>query len=287
MLSSLYLRSPLRFISVVVLSHTLLVTQACSEGKKQADAEIQAVVPRSTAARPEPLSATAPTEEVKETVYNRLRRARPGLYFTDLKASPVAGVYQIKINGQVAFVSANGGHLISGEMYEVRDDGMINLQELERQEAEVAFEPQRARMIRAVKNEDMVIYSPGDEPGGHVWVFTDIDCGFCRKLHSQMSDYLAKGIEIRYLAFPRAGVDSRSAQKLATTWCAEDPRKAMTDFKSGRDLPLQTCENNPVADHYQLGQQLGVRGTPAIVLESGRLIPGAVSPEYLAREMGL
>ena len=261
----------LSLVAAVVLFHTLFLAEASAEVKSQSDEAIRAT----------------DVEDIKETVYNRLRKARPGLSFTDLKASPMPGVYQIKINGQPAFVSTDGSYLISGEMYEVGENGMVNLQERERRKAEVAFQPQRARMIQAVNNKDMVIYSPEGEPKGYAWVFTDIDCGFCRRFHSQLSAYLAKGIEIRYLAFPRAGIDSTSAQKLVTTWCAEDSRKAMTDFKSGRDLPLQACDTNPVADHYQLGQRMGVRGTPAIILESGRLIPGAVSPEYLAREMGI
>ncbi len=98
---------------------------------------------------------------------------------------------------------------------------------------------------------------------------------------------LAKGIEVRYLAFPRAGVSSKSAQKLATVWCSNEKQSLMDRFKRGENVPLQACDHNPVADQYMLGQQVGVNGTPAIVLESGRIIPGAVSPDFLAKEMGI
>ena len=172
-------------------------------------------------------------------------------------------------------------------MYEVRPSGLVNLQEQERQKAELAFQPQRAKMLTTIDGKDMVVYSPEKDAKGLVYVFTDIDCGFCRKLHGQMSAYLAKGIEVRYLAFPRAGVNSKSAQKLATVWCSDDRQSVMTEFKTGKNVALAPCDDNPVADHYLLGQQVGVNGTPAIVLESGRMIPGMVGPDRLADEMGI
>lgn len=230
---------------------------------------------------------TAVAPEVEQRILARLKQARPELNFTDLSPSPMKGVYEIKINGQLAFVSEDGGHLIAGEMYEVQENNLVNLQDRQRQEAELAFAPQRAQMIAAIKKEDMVVYTPKGEVKGHVTVFTDIDCGFCRRLHSQIDAFMAKGIEVRYLAFPRAGVSSRSAQKLATVWCSDEPAEMMTRFKRGEDVALKTCSDNPVADQYMLGQQVGVTGTPAIVLESGRIIPGAVSPDFLAKEMGI
>ncbi|MGH1440147.1 MAG: DsbC family protein [Cellvibrionaceae bacterium] len=225
--------------------------------------------------------------DIEKQIIERLKKARPELTFSDLSFSPMDGVYQIKINGQLAFVSGDGGYLIAGEMYEVQEGNLVNLQEQERQEAELAFAPQRAKMIAAIDKSDMVIYKPKGEVKGYVNVFTDIDCGFCRRLHNQLPAMLAKGIEVRYLAFPRAGVSSKSAQKLATVWCSNEKQSLMDRFKRGENVPLQACDNNPVADQYMLGQQVGVNGTPAIVLESGRIIPGAVSPDFLAKEMGI
>ncbi len=234
-----------------------------------------------------PQSDSGITAEQQAMIIKRLKQARPELNYTDIVKSPVPGLYKIKINGQVAFISADGAHLVAGDMFEVQDGNLLNLQDKDRREAEVAFEPQRAKMISAVNKDDMIVFSPKGEVKGYVNVFTDIDCGFCRRLHSQIDGYLEKGIEVRYLAFPRAGVNSRSAQKLATAWCAKDKQLSMTHFKEGKNMPIETCEGNPVADHYMLGQEVGVSGTPALVLSSGRLIPGAVSPEYLAKEMGL
>ncbi len=227
------------------------------------------------------------SDAVKNTIYARLNEARPDINLSNLRPSPMPNLYKIDLNGQLAFVSEDGSFLISGEMYRVNPGYLVNLQEEERRQQEEAFAPQRAKMLAAIDKKDLVIYTPEKETKGHIYVFTDIDCGFCRKLHGQMKEMLDQGIEVRYLAFPRAGINSRSAEKLATTWCAKNPQDVMTRFKAGQNVKLGVCSPNPVADHYMLGQELGVRGTPAIVLESGTMIPGAVSTDMLTKEMGI
>ncbi len=250
----------------------------------------------STAVLAQPMAPSKPVEKsatgevppgVQQRILSRLKKARPQLNFSDIEPSPMEDVYRIKVNGQLAFVGRDGGYMIVGEMYEVQENNLVNLQEQERQAAELAFAPKRAQIISAISKDDMVIYTPEGEVKGYVNVFTDIDCGYCRRLHSQLASFLEKGIEIRYLAFPRAGAKSQSAQKLATVWCSDNRQELLTRFKKGEQVPIQACDNNPVADQYMLGQEIGVTGTPAIVLESGRIIPGAVSADYLAKEMGI
>jgi thiol:disulfide interchange protein DsbC len=234
-----------------------------------------------------PQADAAVSPELEKIIITRLKQARPQLSFTDLEPSPIEGIYKVKINGQLAFVSEDGGHLIAGEMFEVQENNLVNLQEEERRRAEEAFAPERAKILANMNKDDMIVYSPEKETKGFVYVFTDIDCGFCRRLHSQMDEFLAMGIEIRYLAFPRAGTQSQSAQKLATAWCSKNPQDTMDKFKSGQSMNLAPCDTAPIAEQYMTGQDIGVRGTPAIVLESGQMIPGAVSPEYLAQSMGI
>lgn len=236
---------------------------------------------------PPQVDQQAVPEEVAEVIYARLLESRPDLKMTNLRPSPMSGLYKIDLNGQLAFVSEDGQFLIAGEMYQAKPGHLVNLQEEDRRQQEKAFAPKRAELLAAIDKKDLVIYTPKEKVKGHIYVFTDIDCGFCRRLHSQMDEMLDKGIEVRYLAFPRAGINSRSAQKLATAWCADDQQGTMTRFKNGENVDLAVCDGNPVADQYMLGQKIGVRGTPAIVLESGQMIPGAVSPERLEDEMGI
>lgn len=229
-------------------------------------------------------------ETVRTAIMSRVSAARPDLEISNLRKSPAKGLYKIDLNGQLAFVSEDGGFLIAGEMYQVTGDGLVNLQEQERRVQEVAQRPHRAKLLASIPKEDMVIYTPKKETKGHVYIFTDIDCGFCRRVHAQLDEFLAKGIEVRYLAFPRAGVRSRSAQKLATVWCAKDmegKKSLMTEFKRGKNVALNDCGKTPVPDQYMLGQDLGVDGTPAIVLADGELLIGARSPDMLAMEMGI
>ena len=115
-----------------------------------------------------------------------------------------------------------------------------------------------------------------------VTVFTDIDCGYCRKMHSQMAAYNKEGIKIRYLMFPREGVNSDSFNKAVAVWCADDRQDAMTKAKRGEEIARKTCDN-PVEAQFELGQKLGVRGTPSMILEDGEMIPGYVPPTQLAQ----
>ncbi|ODS23998.1 hypothetical protein AB835_06130 [Candidatus Endobugula sertula] len=226
-------------------------------------------------------------EEIQTSIFARLKQARPDLEPSNLRYSPMEGLYKMKLDGRVVFVSEDGGFLIAGEMYQVNSGHLVNLQEQDRIKEEKAFAPKRVEMLQAVAEKDLVVYKPTVEQKGYVYIFTDIDCPFCRKLHSQMGAMLDMGIEVRYLAFPRAGINSRSAQKLSTVWCADNRVEMMDRFKSGQDVELAECEVSPVADHYILGKKVGIRGTPAIILESGQIIPGAVTPEMLAKEMGI
>jgi thiol:disulfide interchange protein DsbC len=111
-------------------------------------------------------------------------------------------------------------------------------------------------------------------------VFTDIDCGYCRKLHSQIDEYNKQGIAIHYMAFPRAGIGSHSYEKAVSVWCADDPRNALTQAKLGAEPDPLQCDNT-IAQQYQLGVDLGVSGTPSLLTSAGQMIPGYVPPEQL------
>jgi thiol:disulfide interchange protein DsbC len=113
-------------------------------------------------------------------------------------------------------------------------------------------------------------------------VFTDIDCGYCRKLHNEMAKYNAEGITVRYMPYPRSGLNTPSYYKAVSVWCSDDRRDALTRAKAGKDVPRATCDN-PVQASLELGHQLGVTGTPALVLEDGQLLPGYVPAKKLSQ----
>ena len=141
-------------------------------------------------------------------------------------------------------------------------------------------------MLDALQTDDMIIFAPEGRRRGVVNVFTDVDCGYCQRLHREVPALNEMGIEVRYLAYPRAGIGSPSAEKLVSAWCAENPQAALTRLKTGEPVEPRSCAN-PIAAQYRLGQQMGVRGTPALFLEDGRMLPGYMPADALAAEMGL
>ena len=145
----------------------------------------------------------------------------------------------------------------------------------------------RKEQLATVSVDDMVVFSPEGETRDYIAVFTDVTCFYCQKLHREVDQLNAIGIEVRYLAFPRGGIDSDGAQKLATAWCADDQQTALTELKAGVELPINQCEGNPIAAQYELGKEMGVSGTPAIVTSSGELIPGYRPAAALVALLGL
>lgn len=205
----------------------------------------------------------------------------PGGGLKFIKASPIAGLYEITVaGGPTLFSNAKGDYFVAGDIYNVTPGGIVNLGERNR-------ETDRADALATIAQEDMIVFAPEGPVKAYVSVFTDIDCGYCRKLHNEVPALNALGIEVRYLAYPRAGLGSASFNKIATAWCAEDPNTTLTALKNGQSRPNNVCDSNPVAEHFKLGGEIGVRGTPAIVTSSGKMLPGYMPANALAAELGL
>lgn len=191
-----------------------------------------------------------------------------------------SGLFQVVLaSGERLYTVEDGRFLLTGDLYEVSENEIVNLTEMQRN-------GERLAAIEALNPDDIISFAPTGETKKVVYAFTDIDCGYCRKLHDEIQDYTDLGIEIRYLAFPRAGVGSASFQKYVSAFCAADNKQSLTEAKSGREIPTLNCEN-PVAAQYELGRMLGVSGTPSLVLDSGQMVPGYVPAADLARQLGL
>ena len=199
-----------------------------------------------------------------------------------VRSSPAPGIAEVQIeNGPMIYATEDGNYFfLNGDLHQTSATGAINLTEERRAVT-------RKEQLAAVAVEDMVVFSPEGETRDYIAVFTDVTCFYCQKLHREIDQLNAKGIEVRYLAFPRGGVDSEGAQKLATAWCAEDQQTALTELKAGVELPVNDCADNPIATQYQLGQDMGVSGTPAIVTSSGLMVPGYRPADDLVALLGL
>jgi len=216
----------------------------------------------------------------EEQIRSRLEAINPQIEVVSVSPSPIAGVMEVGLSsGETLFTSEDGEYFLLGQLYQAQASGFVNLSEQRKK----GF---RADALKALQTEDMVVFAPQGETKATVYAFTDVDCGYCRKLHSEMADYNNAGIEIRYLAFPRAGINSAAYNKMVSVWCADDRQAAMTESKQGHTVPAKTCVN-PVAAQYELGQQFGVNGTPALVFPDGSLMPGYVPAERLAAFLAL
>jgi thiol:disulfide interchange protein DsbC len=206
-------------------------------------------------------------QKVRDTVSEQFAEIDPQEIFE----SPIEGWYTIRKGAIIAYISADGRYLLQGDMIDLQDN--TNLTEQARNDARVV-------MLAAVPDEDLIIFSP-DKVQHSVSIFTDIDCTFCRRLHAQIDDYMDQGIEIRYFLYPRNGPTSPSWAKAENVWCADNRNEALTLAKLDKEYSTHTCDSSIVSNHYLIGQDVGLRGTPAIVLDDGTLFSGYLPPDQL------
>lgn len=210
------------------------------------------------------------TADAEAKIRNSLAVLLPGLRPDTIRATPVPDLYEVAFGMRLVYVTGDGRFLLQGKVIdletrtEITDDRLSEL---------------KLAAMAEVGEDTMIVYGPQDARHT-ITVFTDIDCGFCRKLHSEMAQYGDAGIRVRYLFYPRAGVGSDSYNKAVSVWCADDKKTAMDTAKAGRAVPAKNCEN-PVAEHHALGQAMRIQGTPALVLEDGHTLPGYVPPKKL------
>ncbi len=194
----------------------------------------------------------------------------------DIVKTDAENVYRMEFQGSFAYVYAAGDHVLIGELLNTKDK--VNV-------GQVAQNERVAKVIKDVPTNKMIVFGPKDAKR-HITVFTDIDCGYCRKLHNEVGELNDAGVQVRYLAFPRAGVGSNSFNKYVSVWCNSDQQTALTDAKNGIAPSAATCEN-PISETYNLGQQVGVSGTPTIIFDDGTLTPGYLPAAELMRRMGV
>ena len=205
-----------------------------------------------------------------------LKHLPPGSKLDDLQASQIPGIYQFTQGAEISYITADGKYFIDGNLYDM--DSRENLTEGLRAHARVA-------MISAVPESEMLIFGPKN-PQYTITVFTDVDCGYCRKLHSDMAELNRMGVRVRYMFFPRTGPNTESWKKAEVVWCSADRNEALTRAKAGIPLDLsKTCAGTPVAREYALGQSVGVHGTPAILTENGDYITGYMPPRELVQQI--
>ena len=256
----------------------LVVFSACSDqgaapATAQESTQPVAVVAEASQAA---VVSDAGLDEVAKRVAAAFAATGENIVPASLKKSEIEGLYEVQIkDGPIVYMAGKGDYMIVGDLYSVGSQGLVNVS--------------NSKLMESVSDDDMIVYNPPGDIKASVVVFTDVTCGYCRKFHGHMDELMEKGIQVKYMAFPRGGPQGQGADLLATAWCSDTPAKTMTALKeNSNSVPIKTCSDNPVAQQYQIGQQLGVRGTPAMFAPNGDPIPGGYkTPDQLAQIFGL
>ncbi|SDH60539.1 thioredoxin fold domain-containing protein [Pseudomonas panipatensis] len=205
--------------------------------------------------------------EPDQAIRKSLQSLQPDLPIESISASPLQGIYQIQLKGgRVLYASTDGQFIVQGNIYQVKDGAATNL-------TEVAESASVAKTINAIPASEMVVFPAQGQAKAHITVFTDTTCPYCQKLHAEVPELNKRGIEVRYLAFPRQGPKSPGDQQLQAVWCSKDRQAALSDMFHGKEIKAAQC-SNPVDKQFELGQMVGVQGTPAIILANGQMLPG-------------
>ena len=198
-----------------------------------------------------------------------------GMSVQSVKESKIENLFIVDIGDlQPIYASKNGEFFFYGELYAVNGNMLQNTTKDE-------VNLKRKSILDETLSEDDFISFKSENEKYRVTIFTDVDCGYCRKFHNEIQDFNDLGITVNYVAFPRSGLDSVSYNKIVTAWCSKDPKSALTKMKKGQDVQLLMCQNHPVEAHFLLGQKIGITGTPAIIKSNGELLPGYLPPEEL------
>lgn len=225
---------------------------------------VQAQAPSDEQSRTEEGDVAGQSDDLLNRVADNLTEHLPGIEFSSLTESVIPGLFEVITQGQIYYISESAQYLIDGNLIRLED--RTNLTESKLGSIQIG-------LVNALDEEDMLIYEPEIPSNRSITVFTDISCGFCRRLHAELDTLLENGVRVRYLLFPRAGLGSQGHKDLESVWCAEDPLEAMTVAKAGGEIIPATC-GNPIESHVDLAQQIGLRGTPLIFTDSGEKIPG-------------
>lgn len=210
-------------------------------------------------------------------IKQNLEKRFSDLKITDIKPSPLPGLYEVSFGTHVAFVSADGKYMLMGDLIDVESRKNLTA---ERRTALIL------KATEAVGEANMIVFAPEHGVKRTLTVFSDVDCPYCARLHHEIPALTRAGVKVRYLLFPRAGVGSESYKRSVAVWCAKDRAQAVGVAMSGGKLAMKTCPN-PVDAHLKLGAEIGVEGTPTLVLDDGRIVPGYLPAPELLAAMGI
>ena len=240
---------------------------ACAQPSGSGAGQDSAAAPATAAVKP--AAGTADARAVAA-----IARLNPDIAVESVGAAPLPGFREAIVGGQVVYVSDDGRYLFlpgsGGALFDTRAQENLT---------EGALAGMRTKLLATIPQSERIVFAP-ENPVHTVTVFTDVECGYCRKLHSEIEQYNAEGIAVEYLAFPRMGIGSEDFDKMVSVWCADDRKAALTRAKTSGQVTDKACKNT-VTMQYNIGQRVGLTGTPMILAEDGTQLGGYVPPKAL------
>ncbi len=258
---------------VITALFSVFSVAACAQpATPQAGGARIAVTAPAAAATVEP---SYPAGSSEERVRAALKSLNDKIKVDRIGPAPMEGFREVVASGQVVYVSNDGKYLLQGSLLDIAK---------RKDMSEAALATVRGDVLKSLPMRDRIVYSPAGEPKHTVVVLTDVECGYCRKFHADMAEYSKRGIQVEYLAFPRAGLASADYRKMVSVWCATDRKKALTDAKTDRNVPSKTC-TTPVDMQHAAGLRMGLTGTPMILTPQGEFVGGYLAPDVLQKRL--
>ena len=246
---------------------------ACAQPANGTQSSETALPPPQSVSVKEPVYANG---TVEARIRDALKSLDARIQVESIQPAPMPGFRLVIAGGQVLLVSEDGRYLLQGDFLDLVSRKNIS---------EDAMAKVRKEVLAKLPEADRIVFAPNGTPKHTVVVLTDVECGYCRKLHQDIAQYNKLGIRVEYLAYPRAGLASEDYRKMVAVWCAPDRKKALTDAKNGRPVPMRTCGSTPVDMHFHAGQRMGLTGTPMILNENGQQLGGYLPPDALLQRL--
>jgi thiol:disulfide interchange protein DsbC len=261
-----------RFVLATLISAMSL--GACAQSATPtaaASARVDAPAPPVATVAEAKVIAGTPEAHVRDV----LKQLSPGIAIDRIGPAQIPGFREVVAGGQVVYVSDDGKYLFQGGLLDIGKRKDLS---------EAAMAKLRVDVLKTLPVSDRIVFAPAGKPKHTVVVLTDIECGYCRKFHSDIAEYTKRGIEVEYMAFPRAGIGSNDYRKMVAVWCADDRRKALTDAKNDRPIAMKSCPN-PVNMQYAAGLRMGLEGTPMLLSTDGQFLGGYLPPDALLQRL--
>ena len=212
----------------------------------------------------------------EEEIERNIQKILPsGFEINFIEQSEVPNFYVVNVlNNQILYVSYDYKFVFAGDLIGIQDEGIVSIND----KYKTKFTQKLISTIKPGESIDFI----SEKERYRIKVFTDVSCAYCRLFHSEIEEYLEKGITVQYLGFPRDGLEGKVFNNMQSAWCSNNKKQSLTKLKLGEEIKKELCQN-PIREHFRIGSLIGITGTPTIVLGDGTKFPGYIPADQLIK----